>query len=77
MVKLIHDSHRIPSKIIHHQVQVIISSSIIMSSPLFRGCGLQYLQSQTLLILLTLKGGVMNPTSLRRHDIPLPVRVDV
>ena len=47
--------------IIHHQVQVIISSSIIRSSPLSRVRGLQYLQSQTLLILLTLKGGLIHP----------------
>ena len=40
-----HDSHRIQST---------ISSSIIRSSPLLRGCGFQYFQSQT---LLTLKGG--------------------
>ena len=49
------ESHQPSSGPGHHLIiQVITSSSIIGSSPLLAGFGLQYLQSQT---LLTLKGG--------------------
>ena len=66
----------IPSTIIHHHIQVIISSSIIRSSSLLGGCGLQYLHFQHLLTLLTLKGGVIDRVyALLHHMIVKPPTV--
>ena len=46
-----------PHLIIHHQVQVLISSSIIRSSPLLGGCGPQIPPISDLVDLVDLEGG--------------------
>ena len=50
--------HTIPSTIIHHQVRVLISSSIISSSPLLGGCGPPIHPISDLVDFVDLEGGV-------------------